>query len=428
MGKEERWPRVRLKYLATVNDETLTDSTLPEYELAYLDIGSVDSAGTVGEPETQTFEKAPSRARRVARDGDVIISTVRTYLTAIAPIEDAPDNLVVSTGFAVVRPRPGELDPHFCKYALRDPHFIDEVKRLSVGVNYPAINVSDLVGIEIPRPPLPEQRAIAARLDRETARLDALAAEYRQLVAGLAEKRRALVAHAVTRGLDPDAPTKDSGVEWLGEVPAHWPLVRLRYLARLGNGSTPSKSRKDYWLDGDIPWLSSTVVNSDVVTEPSAYVTDIAFEECHLPWVPARSVLVAITGQGKTRGMAAVLSFDATINQHIAFLAPKPDKVSTEYLWLSLTGLYEALRYVSDSQGGTRGAITLDQLGGFSIPVPPLDEQTEIAAHVERRSAALASLTAEAERALALLAARRGALIAEAVSGHTARESSPTTA
>ncbi|GIX39126.1 MAG: hypothetical protein KatS3mg128_0175 [Silanimonas sp.] len=94
----------RLKYAATINDEALSESTDADFELAYIDIGNVDSQGRVHDIVNYRFEDAPSRARRIVRNGDVIISTVRTYLQAIAPIENPPDNLIVSTGFAVVRP------------------------------------------------------------------------------------------------------------------------------------------------------------------------------------------------------------------------------------------------------------------------------------------------------------------------------------
>lgn len=104
----------------------------------------MDSYGTIGEITRYAFAAAPSRARRIVRDGDVIISTVRTYLQAIAAISDPPTNLIVSTGFAVIRPRPGVLDPNYCRYALRESRFLWEVQGRSVGVSYPAINSSDL--------------------------------------------------------------------------------------------------------------------------------------------------------------------------------------------------------------------------------------------------------------------------------------------
>ena len=221
--------RRRLKYAATINDETLSEETDADYELQYVDISNVDSLGKIHKIATYPFADAPTRARRRVCDGDVIISCVRTYLQAIAPIQAPPDNLIVSTGFAVVRPRAGVLDAAFGRYALREPSFLAEVEMRSVGVNYPAVNASDLGDIPVHLPPERNQRAIADYLDREMARLDALVAAKERVLGLLAEKRRALITRAVTRGLDPHAPLRDSGIPWLGEIPAHWRVERLRF-------------------------------------------------------------------------------------------------------------------------------------------------------------------------------------------------------
>ena len=142
------WAVERLKYLATLNDDTLPESTAPSFEMTYVDIGSVDAVAGITETESVVFEKAPSRARRVVRDGDVIVSTVRTYLRVIASIEAPEPNLIVSTGFAVIRPR--QLESSFASYALRAPHFVERVVANSVGVSYPAINASNLACFPIP--------------------------------------------------------------------------------------------------------------------------------------------------------------------------------------------------------------------------------------------------------------------------------------
>jgi type I restriction enzyme, S subunit len=221
-----------LKYAATINDEALNEDTRPDYELEYVDIGNVDSSGSIHEISTYRFTDAPSRARRQVRDGDVIISTVRTYLQAIAPIQQTSDNMIVSTGFAVIRPRASVFDAGFCKYALREPAFLAEVEMRSVGVSYPAINASDLGDIPIHLPSLQYQRVVADYLDRETARLDALVESKQRLLGLLVEKRRALITRAVTRGIDSHAPLRDSGIPWLGDIPAHWELKRAKFLFR----------------------------------------------------------------------------------------------------------------------------------------------------------------------------------------------------
>jgi len=221
------WETKRLKYIARLNPEALPEDTDPGMEMVYIDIGGVDSLGRIVERETLTFGAAPSRARRVVRDGDVIVSTVRTYLRAIASIRDPEPGAIVSTGFAVVRPE-DELMTDYAAYALRAPYLVERVVANSKGVSFPAINESEIATYELAMPPGAEQRAIAAFLDRETARIDALVAKKERLIELLQEKRTALITRAVTKGLDPNVPMKDSGVEWLGEIPAHWEVKHLR--------------------------------------------------------------------------------------------------------------------------------------------------------------------------------------------------------
>lgn len=225
----EHWSVRQLKFLCTCNDEVLPDSISADYEIEYVDIGSVSANEGITRTESLVFGSAPSRARRIVRDGDVIVSTVRTYLEAIAPIDNPPENLVVSTGFAVIRPN-DYLYKGFAAYCLRANGFIKEVVALSVGVSYPAINASDLVNIKVPEPLIEEQQKIANFLDYETAKIDTLIQKQQQLIKLLKEKRQAVISHAVTKGLNPNAPMRDSGVEWLGEVPEHWIVYKLKHI------------------------------------------------------------------------------------------------------------------------------------------------------------------------------------------------------
>jgi type I restriction enzyme S subunit len=200
LAKADGWTSKRLKYISTINDEALPETTDPEYELLYVDIGSVDATEGIQKKEPMVFETAPSRARRVVRDGDTIVSTVRTYLRAVAPIRNPEPNLIVSTGFAVVRPE--GIDPHYLAYSLRSSYFIETVVSRSVGVSYPAINPTDISCIEISLPPIAEQQTIACFLDAKTAEIDELIAKKRQLIDKLTEYRQALITSAVTRKID----------------------------------------------------------------------------------------------------------------------------------------------------------------------------------------------------------------------------------
>ena len=281
----------------------------------------------------------------------------------------------------------------------------------------PGLNRDDAYERKIPLPPLPEQRAIADYLDRETSKIDALIAEQERLLSLLVEKRHALITQAVTRGLNPNVPMRNSGVEWLGEIPANWKTVKIKHVAKVGNGSTPFRDNESYWKEGSFPWLTSTVVNCDIVGEPTEFVTETALRECHLPIIQPDSILIAITGEGKTRGKATLLRYSATINQHLVFISPQNDLLEPSFLQLALSASYEILRMISEGTGSTKGALTCEQIGEFLIPLPPLTEQKKILADVSSARVRIDVLAEGAEEGIALLYERRRALISAAVTG-----------
>ena len=191
------WSRKQVKYLATYNDEVLAESTDEEKEIDYVEISGVSLSYGIEEVERLPFGKAPSRARRLVRSGDILISTVRTYLRAIAKVDEATPDLVASTGFCVVRPN-DDLDSGFLGWAAKSEPFVSEVVARSVGVSYPAINASDLVTIYVPLPPLRTQQGIARFLDEKTAHIDRLYERVGDSIALLEEYRAAQVTAAVT--------------------------------------------------------------------------------------------------------------------------------------------------------------------------------------------------------------------------------------
>ena len=223
------WSSKRLKYLATHNDEVLAESTDEEKDIDYVEISGVSLSYGIEEIERMTFGSAPSRARRRVRSGDILISTVRTYLRAIVRVNEASPDLIASTGFCVVRPN-DDVDSGFLGWVAKSEPFVSEVVARSVGVSYPAINASELVTIEIPLPPLETQQRIARFLDEKTGQIDALIEKKRKLLDRLAGKRQTLITRAVTKGLNPDAPMKSSGIDWLSDIPAHWEVLRMKLI------------------------------------------------------------------------------------------------------------------------------------------------------------------------------------------------------
>lgn len=248
-------------------------------------------------------------------------------------------------------------------------------------------------------PPLTEQRAIADYLDRETAQIDSLIEKQERLVETLRERRDAVVRSAFT------------------DLAQRWPVDRLGRRTRIGNGSTPRREEMRYWQSGSIPWLNSTVANMDSVSAAQQFVTSIALEECHLPMVPPGSVLVALTGQGRTRGMSTLLEIPATVNQHLAFITPDSHRWLGRYLQWALRASYRDLRMISDENGSTKGGLTCEDLKSFRLPMPSLVEQRRIAASLDEQTCKIDTLIGKVERFIELAKERRAALITAAVTG-----------
>ncbi len=196
----EHWEVKKLKYISTVNDESLSENYSEDFEINYIDIGSV-TTGSINKYENMMYSTAPSRAKRIVKNGDILVSTVRTYLKAIAPISLKEDNFIVSTGFAVIRSK-NKIISDFMKYGLLSNYFIDLVEASSVGISYPAINASDLITFKIAIPPLKEQQQIANYLDEKTSKIDILIEKSNKSIELLKEKRTAIISAAVTGKID----------------------------------------------------------------------------------------------------------------------------------------------------------------------------------------------------------------------------------
>ncbi len=277
------------------------------------------------------------------------------------------------------------------------------------------VSRSFLGSVRVTIPSHLEQETIAAFLDRETAKIDALVAEQEKLIALLKEKRQAVISHAVTKGLDPTVPMKDSGIEWLGEVPAHWDIRRVKDVAKLESGHTPSKTVPEYWEDCDIPWVS---LNDSKQLALVDYITDTAIQINSLGLANSSARMLSegavVFTRDATIGLAAITTRPMAVSQHLIAWCPSSSIDS-----LFLLRVFNAMKLYLDAItfGATLKTIGMADVKKLVTPVPPIDEQRAIAAFIDSETAKLDTLTAEAQRAIDLLKERRSALISAAVTG-----------
>jgi type I restriction enzyme S subunit len=264
-----------------------------------------------------------------------------------------------------------------------------------------------------------EQGAIATFLDRETAKIDALIAEQQRLIELLQEKRQAVISHAVTKGLHPDAPMKDSGVEWLGEVPEHWTVMPLRLAARIESGHTPSRSHEEYWIEKDCvyPWFTLGDVwqirdgKGEYVFETQEKVSQFGLDNSAARMLPANTVILSRTA---SVGFSGILGVPMATTQDFVNWVCGP-KIAPEFLlfvFRAMSKEFERLKY-----GSTHNTIYMPDIFSFRVALPSLIEQGEIVSNVRESLRRLDGSFDDLLSSKELLQERRSALISAAVTG-----------
>ena len=410
-----RW----LKFWVDTNKRTLSEKTDPNFQFRYIEIGGVSEGALLNEPAAIRFGSAPSRARRIVRQGDTIVSTVRTYLKAVWFADDEADDLVCSTGFAVLTPKVDAF-PKFVSYVVQSDAFTHQVMANSVGVAYPAISVSKLRVLSVPVPPLLEQRAIAAYLDRKGAIARRYAHVARHIIDTLRELRQVEIHDAVTRGLNEDIPLKPSGVEWLGDVPAHWDTRRLRYVAEMRTSNVDKHvklNENPVRLCNYVDVYHNERISSDL-DFMRATATDREIERFRLERGD-----VIITKDSETWndiGVPALVEYtadDLVCGYHLALLRPFESVMTGAYLLRALQAPTVASQFHIQANGVTRYGLTQNAIKSVHIPVPPLAEQRAIAEYLDTKTAAIDAAIAHYERMAELVAEYWTVLVADAVTG-----------
>ncbi|MGC3987832.1 MAG: restriction endonuclease subunit S [Pseudorhodoferax sp.] len=267
---------------------------------------------------------------------------------------------------------------------------------------------------EIVYPPLEDQRAIASFLDFKTAQIDALVAKKEALLDKLSEKRTALIGHAVTKGLDSAARIVDSGVEWLGQIPATWTTKRLRFLATMSGGMTPSTGKPEYW-NGDIPWITPKDMKRARISASIDTLTHEALKDTSITLHDTGRVLIVVRGMILAHTFpVAINTVPSTVNQDMKVLSTEMDG---EYLALLLKGIQPLiLSCVEESAHGTK-VLRTDIFKNIHLPNPPLEVQKQIVSEVSCWVARLDDQQRKIELAIERLREYRSALITNAVTG-----------
>lgn len=366
----KHWSFARVKEIAYINQKTLSEGTPLEYEFDYVDIGGVTYGVPGYSSERMIFKNAPSRAKRIVKNGDSIISTVRTYLKAITQIGDA-ENLIVSTGFAVLTPKKRIYNSFFSKWLMSEA-FINRVSAISKGVSYPATNSSEIGDLFVFLPPLNEQIAIAAYLDTKTSLIDRQIDLLSQKAIRYTNLKQSLINETVLCGLDKSVLMKDSGVGWIGQVPAHWEVQRI---------GTAFEERSEKVNDTDYPPLSVSMagivpqMESVAKTENNENRKRVAIGD------------YVINSRSDRRGASGISIYDGSVSVISIVLAPKRAFFGKflHHLFRSYSfteEFYRVGRGIVDDLWTTRYSV----MKGIEFAYPPYEEQKKIAEYLDEKT------------------------------------------
>jgi len=413
------WEATAVKFVCTFNDEVLPETFDPEALIDYVEISDVDESRGLKSSELMPYKAAPSRARRIVRDGDVIISTVRTYLRAVAPITSPPENLVVSTGFAVIRPE--RLTSGFARYALVAEGFVGSVIARSTGVSYPAINANDLVRIPVPVPPLDEQIAIAAYLDAETKRIDELIEQKKLLLAALTELRQSAIDDAISLGINSAVEMKEAGMPWLEKIPKHWNVVQLRHvLDELAKNGIFKKS--DDFGEGTLLVNVSDLFSESFEIDPERLqrvrCTEEEIEKYRVQCGDLFLVRSSLKLEGIARFAIAQKVYEPTVFEcHVVRLRPDLNLVDPDFLVKFLNSSIAKASLISRAKTTTMTTIDQGEILATKVILPPIDEQRVLVEEINDRTKRVDEIVVHTKQEISLLVALRSATITDAVLG-----------
>jgi type I restriction enzyme S subunit len=323
----------------------------------------------------------------------------------------------ISSAYVMLIPS-DTINVRFFSYLFKCKPYIQALQSTSNLVrDGQALRYDNFTLIHLPVLPYLEQQTIAAFLDRETAKIDALIAEQQRLIELLKEKRQSVISHAVTKGLNPNAPMKDSGIEWLGEVPEHWEVTRLKFLmSDIKAGPFGSNLTKDMYVSSGYRIYGQEQVIPNDFSIGDYYITEEKYQELKQYQITTGDILISCVG---TFGKIAIVPRDiepGVINPRLMRLRCSTT-VTSEYLVTILRSIVVFEQFSFLSRGGTMDVVNIGTLNEIVLSVPKISEQSTIVRFVKSETAKFDTLTAEAQTAITLLQERRTALISAAVTG-----------
>lgn len=404
----ENWKTVKVKQAFVRKNEKAKQENPVILSLARTGVKVRDVSTNEGQVAESYYNYNPVSV------GDLLLNPMDLYSGANCSISDVEG--VISPAYVNLRSCNGYYSK-FYDYYFKAQYWMMVLFAHGKGVSFDnrwTLNNETLMNFPIVSPDYDTQHRIADFLDDKCGKIDRYIEKQQQTIDKLKEYKQAVITEAVTKGLDPDAPMKDSGIEWIGMIPEHWDVPEIKYLVRIASGGTPDRNHPEYW-NGNIPWIKTGELQNDIITNAEEYITEEGLNNSSAQVFNINTILVAMYGQGKTRGMTALLKTPASTNQACAGLTVTNSNVQIEYLWQCLIGAYDAIR--SEAAGSGQPNLSATLIGNFHIAMPPIEEQGLIVEYIKDRTVEIKSTIHKAEKLLEKLTEYKKSLIYEAVTG-----------
>jgi type I restriction enzyme S subunit len=398
----EAWVRARLGWKGLKAEEYVDDGfvflSTPNIKSTAIDFDDVNFISK------ERYAESPEIA---LREGDVLLAKDGSTLGTVNVVRSLPRPATVNSSIAVITPHSSMVGVYLY-YLFQSSFMKDTIQQIKGGMGVPHLFQEDLNKFWVPVPQIPEQLELAAFLDRETKKIDAMVGEQRRLIELLKEKRQAVISHAVTKGLNPDAPMKDSSIEWLGEVPKHWELKAAKRLFRLVVEPAPD--------DNDFELLSiyteiGVRPRKDLEAKGNKATTTDGY------WMVRKGDLI-VNKLLAWMGAIGISDYDGVTSPAYDILRQRIPLEPRFYDFLFRCGIcFTEFRRYSRGIMDMRLRLYFDELGQLLMPYPPEEEQRQIVSFLQAELPRFDDLTAEATHAIDLLQERRTALISAAVTG-----------
>ena len=409
-----QWNNLRLRFVcefrngytpSKANPEFWEDGTIPWYRME-----DIRDSGRKLEEAKQYVTKDAIKGGGLFEAGSFILATTATIGEHAVLIVDSLANQRF-TNLKIRKSLSNRLLRDYFFYYL----FVidDYCKATTKTSTFPAVSMELLKNCHVVFPLVQEQQAIVDYLDKKCSEIDKVISAQQKRIALLQELKQSVITHAVTKGLDPNVEMKDSGVEWIGEVPITWEVMKTSLAFKgIGSGTTPSTSKKEYYDEDGKYWLQTGDLNDGVILDTSKKVSDIAIKVCNLKFYPKDSVVIAM--YGATIGKVGILGIKTATNQACCVL-PANKLMIAKYSFYEFLACKPAL--LVSAIGGGQPNISQDTIRKQKIAVPPIEDQKSIADYLDKKSASIDSSISKAQHQVELLQEYKQCLITEVVTG-----------